>query len=154
MYNFYSRSDGEIERLIWVTGQARSDNNQQLSFNDDNACDNLVRVKVFEEPNSFNNEALLTVSFIGPRGKFGLSSIKPHPAKKTAVLTGIQLIPCNVDLTATFVQGGQIFDINFGPCFKKAIEGGDIFQPTDGPIFTITSTKACEDTIDEVIIGN
>ena len=108
---------------------------------------------MFEEPNSFNNEALLTVSFIGPRGKFGPLSIKPHPGKKAAV-TGIQLIPCNVDLTATFVQGGQIFDINFGPCFKKAIEGADIFHPTDGPIYTITSTKACDDTIDEVIICN
>ena len=107
---------------------------------------------MFEEPNSFNNEALLTVSLIGPRNKFEPSSIKPHQGNKGA-LAGIQLIPCNVDLTATFVQREQVFDINFGPCFKKAIGGADIFLPTDGPLFTIISTKNWDNTEDEVIIG-
>ena len=141
--------DIDIEKLIWVTGSGHT-NAAPFSFptasaTNDTACDNLVRVKVYQEPNGFNNEALLDISLIGPTAKFltkGKDSI------------GIQLIPCNTELTATFWQHRGNLDINFGPCLKKAVDGADIFDVSDGPLFLINQAKNKHCDSDETVLGN
>ena len=144
--HLFTRSEN-IETLIWVTGQA-GNNQQMLPVVSHNPCDNLLRVKVIEEPNGFNNEALLILSLIGPRNKFD---------SRSGMVSGsvaIQLIPCNVELTSTIVQGNQLFDMKFHPCLKKVISGADGFLDSDGPIFTISSDVAGFDNKnDEVILG-
>ena len=99
-FNLYCSNISRDETLIWITGNV---GNSQLSSNSSkyNTCDNLLRVKVLQEPNGFNNEALLILSLIGPRMKF--ESMNGGASKNGNI--AIQLIPCNVDLIVNMQHG-------------------------------------------------
>ena len=69
-------------------------------------------------------------------------------------IVGIQLIPCNVELTAAFVSENNPYNVKFDPCLKKAINGADGFVPTDGPLFSISQeVSGFESENDELILG-
>ena len=69
-------------------------------------------------------------------------------------IVGIQLIPCNVELTAAFVSENNAYNVKFDPCLKKAINGADGFVPTDGPLFSISQeVSGFESENDELILG-
>ena len=91
--------------MIWITGNVGG-NNQSSSTTEStlqyNSCDNLLRVKVLQEPNGFNNEAFLILSLIGPRAKF--ESVNNGGFEDINDSIAIQLIPCNVELTATYIS--------------------------------------------------
>ena len=69
-------------------------------------------------------------------------------------VVGIQLIPCNVELTAAFVSENDPYNVKFDPCLKKAINGADGFVATDGPLFSISQeVSGFESENDELILG-
>ena len=133
-----------VESLTWITGNTPQ-TPHLLKYN---SCDNLLRVKVMQEPNGFNNEALLVLSLIGPRAKFEtLPGFANH-------LIAIQLIPCNLELISNNLQNSQQLDVKFDPCLKKAVRGAEGFLPTDGPLFKIASElPGFHSSNDELILG-
>ena len=101
-----------------------------------------------QEPNGFNNEALLVLSLIGPRAKFEtITGFANH-------LIAIQLIPCNLELISNNLQNSQQLDVKYDPCLKKAVRGAEGFLPTDGPLFKIASElPGFHYSNDELILG-
>ena len=141
--------------MIWITGNVGGNTHSGQTMESSlqyNSCDNLLRVRVFQEPNGFNNEALLVLSLIGPRTKF--ESVNNDVLESSNDTVAIQLIPCNVELTATFVSDNVPYKVKFDPCLKKAIDGADGFEPTDGPMFLVSSDiPGFESANDELILG-
>ena len=142
--------------MIWITGNVGG-NNQSSSTTEStlqyNSCDNLLRVKVLQEPNGFNNEAFLILSLIGPRTKF--ESVNNGALEDNNDIIAIQLIPCNAELTATYVSDNDSYKVKFDPCIKKAINGADGFVATDGPTFLVSSdVPGFESGDNELILGN
>ena len=132
------------ESLTWITGNTPQ-TPHLLKYN---SCDNLLRVKVMQEPNGFSNEALLVLSLIGPRAKF---ETIPGFANN---LIAIQLIPCNLELISNNLQNSQQLDVKFDPCLKKAVRGAEGFLPADGPSFKIASElPGFQSSNDELILG-
>ena len=142
--------------MIWITGNVGG-NNQSSSTTEStlqyNSCDNLLRVKVLQEPNGFNNEAFLILSLIGPRAKF--ESVNNSGLEYINDSIAIQLIPCNVELTATYISENDPYKVKFDPCLKKAINGADGFVATAGPTFLVSSdVPGFESGDDELILGS
>ena len=148
-------SFNQLENLIWITGNVGGNNNSPSTSDSNlqyNSCDNLLRVKVLQEPNGFNNEAFLILSLIGPRAKF--ESVSNSASEDINDIIAIQLIPCNVELTATYLNDNDPYKVKFDPCLKKAINGAEGFAEADGPTFIISSdVPGFESEDDELILG-